>query len=63
MAAGVVPDTLTGKVGNIDAATMIEATEKMSGLGGKIKLTAYAKDDINVAGPVLIRLEVRKDGY
>ena len=63
VADGVVPDPLTGKVGNIDAATMIEVTEKMSGLGGKIKLIAYAKDEINVAGPVLIRLEVRKDGY
>ncbi|HIU63745.1 MAG TPA: DUF3084 domain-containing protein [Candidatus Avacidaminococcus intestinavium] len=60
---GVIPDPLTGRVGNVDAATMIEITEKMEALGGKLELTAYAKDDINVAGPVIVRLEVHKGEY
>ena len=61
VAAGVMPDPLTGKVGNIDAASMIEASGKMRELGGKVTVTAYAKQDINVAGPVLLRLEVRRN--
>ena len=61
VAAGVMPDPLTGKVGNIDAASMIEVSGKMRELGGNVTLTAYAKQDINVAGPVLLRLEVRRN--
>ena len=61
VAAGVMPDPLTGKVGNIDAASMIEVSSKMQELGGNVTLTAYAKQDINVAGPVLLRLEVRRN--
>ena len=61
VAAGVMPDPLTGKVGNIDAASMIEVSGKMQELGGNVTLTAYAKQDINVAGPVLLRLEVRRN--
>ena len=61
VAAGVMPDPLTGKVGNIDAASMIEVSGKMKELGGNVTLAAYAKQDINVAGPVLLRLEVRRN--
>ena len=61
VAAGVMPDPLTGKVGNIDAASMIEVSGKMQELGGNVTLNAYAKQDINVAGPVLLRLEVRRN--
>ena len=56
-----MPDPLTGKVGNIDAASMIEVSGKMQELGGNVTLTAYAKQDINVAGPVLLRLEVHRN--
>lgn len=60
--AGVLPDPLTGQVGNIDAATMIEATHAMQRCKGNYKLQAYAKGDITTAGPVLVRLEVVKLG-
>ena len=60
VAGGVMPDPLSGKVGNIDAASMIEASDKMRSLGGDVRVTAYAKNDISVAGPVLVRLEVRR---
>lgn len=58
VAAGVIPDPLTGKVGNMDAGTMVETGEKMAKYGGKVLLKAYAKGDINASGPVLLRLEV-----
>lgn len=59
--AGVLPDPLTGKVGNMDAATMIETSNAMRRTNGKFTLRAYAKGDITTAGPVRVRLEVLPD--
>ena len=56
--AGVLPDPLTGKVGNLDAATMIETSNAIRRTNGMLTLKAYAKGDITTAGPVRIRLEV-----
>lgn len=56
--AGVMPDPLTGKVGNLDAGTMVQTGERMADLGGKVMLKAYARGDIYTSGPVLLRLEV-----
>ncbi|MDO4921750.1 MAG: DUF3084 domain-containing protein [Phascolarctobacterium sp.] len=56
--AGVLPDPLTGKVGNMDAATMIETSNAMRRTNGNFTLRAYAKGDITTAGPVRVRLEV-----
>lgn len=56
--AGVLPDPMTGKVGSMDAATMIEAANAMRRTRGSFILRAYAKGDITTAGPVRVRLEV-----
>lgn len=56
--AGVLPDPITGKVGSMDAATMIEASNNMRRLSGRVLVQAYARTDITTAGPVLVRLEV-----
>ena len=56
--AGVLPDPLTGKVGNMDAATMIETSNAIRRTNGRFTLKAYAKGDITTAGPVRVRLEV-----
>ena len=56
--AGVLPDPITGKVGNMDANTMIEASNEMRRLGGTVILKAYARGDVTTAGPVRVRLEV-----
>ena len=56
--AGVLPDPLTGKVGNMDAATMIETSNAIRRTNGMFTLKAYAKGDITTAGPVRVRLEV-----
>ena len=56
--AGVLPDPMTGKVGSMDAATMIEAANSMRRTRGSFILRAYAKGDITTAGPVRVRLEV-----
>lgn len=59
--AGVLPDPITGKVGNLDATTMIEASNDMRRIGGKVILKAFARGDITTAGPVRLRLEVVDD--
>ena len=56
--AGVLPDPLTGKVGNMDAATMIETSNAIRRTNGLFTPKAYAKGDITTAGPVRLRLEV-----
>jgi len=61
VAKGVVADPLTGKVGAIDAAEMESVSAAIRKLGGKVEITAKAKGDIAVAGPVLLKLEV--SGY
>ena len=56
--AGVLPDPLNGKVGNMDAATMIETSNAIRRINGAFTINAYAKGDITTAGPVRLRLEV-----
>lgn len=56
--AGVLPDPLSGKVGNMDAATMIETSNAIRRINGAFIIKAYAKGDITTAGPVRLRLEV-----
>ena len=58
--AGVLPDPMTGKVGNINAVTIVETVNKMQRMGGKIRLIAYAAGDITTAGPVELRLVLEK---
>ena len=58
--AGVLPDPMTGKVGNMSAVTMVETVTKMQRMGGKILLTAYAGGDITTAGPVQLRLRIER---
>lgn len=56
--AGVLPDPMTGKVGNIDAATMIECSNEIRETDGRFTIKAYADGDITTAGPVRVRMEV-----
>lgn len=56
--AGVLPDPMTGKVGNIDAGTMIECSNEIRETKGKFTIKAYADGDITTAGPVRVRMEV-----
>lgn len=56
---GVLPDPLTGKVGNMDATTMLQTNAAINKANGKFILSAYAKQDITSAGPVMVNLEVK----
>lgn len=57
---GVLPDPMTGKVGNMNAVTMVETVTKMQRMSGEVLLTAYADGDITTAGPVQLRLTLEK---
>ncbi|MCQ2359225.1 MAG: DUF3084 domain-containing protein [Phascolarctobacterium sp.] len=58
VASGVLPDPLTGKVGNMDMPQVIEATQAMKKTKGRFVINAYASGNITTAGPVKIRMEV-----
>lgn len=72
-ADGVVPNPITGDVGAITSSELSEASEKIRHLGGKVRITAKARGNITVAGPVLLNLTVetlddrmltsRRNGY
>ena len=57
---GVLPDPMTGKVGNMNAITMVETVNRMQKMGGRILLKAFADGDITTAGPVQLRLDLEK---
>ena len=58
--AGIMPDPMTGKVGNMNAVTMVDTVTKMQRMGGRIRLTAFADGNITTAGPVELRLKLEK---
>ena len=61
VAAGVMPDPVTGKVGNIDAESMVQATNQIKSCTGKFTVTAYAKTNVTTAGPVAITVKVKPE--
>ncbi len=58
--AGVLPDPVTGKVGAMDAGSILETEKKMQRAGGKVLLSAYADGDITTAGPVRLKVDVER---
>jgi uncharacterized protein (DUF3084 family) len=58
--AGVLPDPVSGKVGAMDAASILETEKKMQRAGGKVLLSAYADGDIATAGPVRLKIDVER---
>lgn len=61
-ADGVIPNPITGDVGAITSSELTQASEKIRSLGGKVLISAKARHDITVAGPVVPDLEIRAVG-
>ncbi len=55
---GVLSDPLTGNVGNLDIAYIMETVEKIRTATGKLQITARAEQDIYTIGPLQIKLIV-----
>ena len=56
--AGVVPDPITGRVGAIQSNDLSKISEEITRKGGRVELIAKTKEDIMIAGPVLINVDV-----
>lgn len=61
VAAGVMPDPVSGKVGKVDAETIVQATNQMKACTGRYKVTAYARGDITTAGPVWVGIQIKQE--
>lgn len=61
VAAGVMPDPVSGKVGNIDAEAVIQATNQIKNCNGMFVVTAYARTNITTAGPVWVSIQVKPE--
>lgn len=59
---GVLPDPITGNVGQLDGQELMETIQKVKLLGGHCILTAVAKQDIYTQGPVMIDVHVIPKG-
>ena len=56
---GVLPDPLRGSVGVIEGAQFYEMVESITGLSGKILLSAFAVADTDVLGPLRINFQLQ----
>ncbi len=55
---GVLPDPITGDVGELDSREMLDTLQRIHDLDGKCILRAIAKKDVTTAGPVVITVKV-----
>lgn len=61
IAKGVLPeDTLRGTVGSVGGADFFNTINQLKKMGGQVELAAIASEDTSVAGPLQIRLVVRR---
>lgn len=58
---GVLPDPITGKVGQLEGQELLGIIEKVKEYDSKCILTVKAKRDIYSEGPLLIEIEVNRD--
>ncbi len=55
---GVLPDPITGDVGELDTREMLDVIQKVHDLAGRCILRAVAKRDTTTEGPVVITVKV-----
>lgn len=58
---GVLPDPITGKIGQLEGQELLAVIEKVKEYKSKCMLVIRAKKDIYSEGPLLIDVEVIKD--
>ncbi len=58
VADGLLPDPITGNVGNVEMPYMMEVMEKISKTTGAFDITAEAGQDIHTLGPLQITLQI-----
>ena len=58
---GVLPDPITGNIGQLDSREMLDVIQQVKELDGRCRLVATAKHDVYTAGPVVIDVAVVRD--
>jgi len=59
LSQGILPvDPLVGTVGDVDGFRLLDAINKVKSFGGKVELSACAKNDIYTVGPLQIAIKV-----
>ena len=58
---GILPDPLTGNIGNIELPYMMEVVDKIRSMQGDFSLTAIPDKDIQTLGPLEISIIVKSD--
>jgi uncharacterized protein (DUF3084 family) len=60
VAMGVLPDPMTGNVGNLGSIEFFEIVDKVNESGSSKKVTFLAAEDIYSEGPVSIRIDIEE---
>lgn len=58
---GVLPDPITGNIGQLDSREMLDVIQQVKELDGHCRLVATAKHDVYIAGPVVIDVAVVRE--
>ncbi len=58
---GVLPDPITGNIGQLDSREMLDVIQEVKELDGRCRLVATAKHDVYTAGPVVIDVAVVRE--
>lgn len=58
---GVLPDPITGNIGQLDSREMLDVIQQVKELDGRCWLVATAKHDVYTAGPVVIDVAVVRE--
>ena len=58
---GVLPDPITGNIGQLDSREMLDVIQQVKELDGRCRLVATAKHDAYTAGPVVIDVAVVRE--
>ncbi|MCX7780721.1 MAG: DUF3084 domain-containing protein [Negativicutes bacterium] len=56
---GVLPDPLQGTVGEMSGSQLYDTINRVKRAGGKVELTATAKNDIYAVGPLRVEVKIR----
>ena len=61
VAKGVLPDPITGSVGVMEGSQLYELIDELENTRGKIRLTAYAREDTRSIGPIRLNIRLERE--
>ncbi|MBO4400909.1 MAG: DUF3084 domain-containing protein [Selenomonadaceae bacterium] len=61
VARGVLPDPITGSVGVMEGSQLYELVDELENTRGKVKLTAYAREDTRSIGPIRLNIRLERE--